>query len=148
MNADKDHRLEDRRPEGCVRRIGSRQGVTLVEVVVAMFILGITLGAGVQALISYRRVAESANRQIEAVHAARAELEALTRKNFYDSDLDVGTHSLSEGKSYTVSRIPPSDSFSKLKLISVSIPWVGGVPGQTGAAPRETLSTVISEALH
>ena len=126
----------------------SRNGMTLVEVLVAIFVLSLTLGVGVSSLMSNRRVAESVSRQTQAVHAARATLERLTSRTFYHSDLSVGTHTISTGGSYTVSRIPPTDPSSKLKLVVVSIPWTGGDPGRTGTPPTETLTTVICEALH
>jgi len=123
-------------------------GMTLVEVLVAIFVLSLTIGVGVGALMANRRTAESVSRQTQTIHAARATLERLTSRTFYHADLSIGTHTISTGGSYTVSRIPPTDPLSKLKLVVVSIPWIGGDPTRTNLVPTETLTTVISEALH
>ncbi len=126
----------------------SHSGMTLVEVMVAIFVLSITLGVGVNALMTNRRVAESVSRQTQAIHTARATLERLTSRTFYHSDLTIGTHTLATGGSYTVSRIPPTDPSSKLKRVVVSIPWIGGNPCDPSILPTESLTTVVSEALH
>ena len=125
-------------------KIDANRGMTLVEVLVAVLILGMTLGAGVRALTANRRVVEAARRQTEAYHQARSVLETLTQRSFFEGSMSVGTHVLPGGGRYVVSLSPGNSS---LKLVAVSIPWSGGDPG-SGGAPRETLTTAISEALH
>ena len=122
-----------------------KAGMTLVEVVVAVLILGFTLGGGIRALTVHRRVAEAASRQAEAYHKARAVLEDLTERSFYHADVADGIHSLAGGGRYVVTRVSATNL--SLKRLVVSVPWSGGDPGTDGT-PSETLTTVICEALH
>ncbi len=120
-------------------------GMTLVEVVMAVLILGLTLGGGIRALTVQRRVAEAAARQTEAFHKARSVLEDLTERSFYHEDLADGVHSLTGGVVVSVARVSATNV--SMKRLVVSVPWSGGDPGAAGT-PRETLTTVICEALH
>ena len=119
--------------------------MTLVEVLVAVLILGLTLGAGIGALTAHRRMAEAANRQTAAMHQARAVMEEITRLSFHHADLSWGTHALAGGGRYQVGICYPFNF--TLKRVTVSIPWPGGDPG-TDREPVVSVTTVISEALH
>ena len=121
--------------------------MTLVEVLVAVLLLGLAMGAGVRAISANRRVAALARRQAGALQVARGELERLNQLSFHHASLAVGTHALAGGGSYRVTRIPPGSSTSGLKLVVLEMPWPGGA-GIGGVAPRVELTTVVSEALH
>lgn len=120
-------------------------GVTLIEAMVALFILSLTLGGGIYALTTYQRLNEAARRQLVAVHTARSTLEMLSPLDFLHPLLNDGTHTLSAGGSYSVTRIPSSDPLSPRKRVDVSVPWTDPV---TGNSVNIVLTTVISEALH
>ena len=134
---------------GLLGRMGMQGawGMTLVEVLVAVLLLGLALGAGLRAITVQRRVGEAVRRRTEALHTCRQVLEQLTQLSFHHANVQDGTHGIPGGGRYRVTRVPPSDAFSSLKQIEVTVPWPGGDPG-TGGAANETLTVVISEALH
>ena len=134
---------------GLLGRMGMQGawGMTLVEVLVAVLLLGLALGAGLRAITVQRRVGEAVRRRTEALHTCRQVLEQLTQLSFHHASVQDGTHGIPGGGRYRVTRVPPSDAFSSLKQIEVTVPWPGGDPG-TGGAANETLTVVISEALH
>jgi prepilin-type N-terminal cleavage/methylation domain-containing protein len=125
----------------------SNQGMTLVEVLVAVLVLGLTLGVGIRAIGGNRRVEASTRQQAEALHAARAAMEQLNQLSFHHASLAVGTHALPDGGSYAVSLVPPGNPLSGLKQVVVQMPWPGGAPG-AATQPSVSLTSVVSEALH
>ena len=126
---------------------GRDHGMTLVEVVVAMMILGLALGLGFRAISANRRASEAVRRQAWAMHEARSILERLNPLSYHDSALTLGTHALPEGRQYVVTVIPPGNPAARMKQVVASVPWTGGAPG-TEVVPVVTLTTVFSEALH
>lgn len=125
------------------RRDHSRHGITLVEVMIAVLILGITLGGSVVAITTYSRIAEAANRRIAAIHTARNALESLARSDFFNPLLSVGTHSFTNG-SYKITNIPTNNLFSSQKQIVATVAWTNP---STGQVAHETLTTIVSESL-
>ncbi|NLG35707.1 MAG: hypothetical protein GX548_10180 [Lentisphaerae bacterium] len=118
-----------------------------MEVLVAVLVLGLTLGAGLRAIGGNRRVEASARRQTQALHGARAVMEQLNQLSFHHADLSIGTHALPDGGSYVVSFIPPGSLLSGLKQVNVRMPWPGGAAG-AATPPDVTLTSVVAEALH
>ncbi len=124
----------------------NKNGMTLVEVMIAMLILAMTLGGGVTAITTFSRAAEAARRRTEAVHQARVALEHLSNKSYGDSALSLGAHTLGGGLvgSYQVTPIPASQPFSSQRQVDVFVPWT--YPG-TSRTHIESLTTIVSEAL-
>jgi len=121
-----------------------KDGFTLVEVMVAMALLGLTLGGAVASVTMYWRWNEASSRRIVAVNTARAELELLSRLNYDHAALTVGTHSLMGGAEGTCSVSSIADSSARRKQVAVSVVWRDP---RTDTARTETLTTMISEAL-
>ena len=121
--------------------------MTLVEVMVAVLILGLTLGAGVRSVTAQRRAGEAVRRQMAAMHLARMTMEQLTQRPFYHSDLSDGWHAMADGGWYRITRIPANVANSKVKRLDVWVRWPGGEPG-TGQIIWELLTVVVVEALH
>lgn len=79
------------------RGIATRAGVTLPEVLIAGAILALALVAAGAAIAVGRRSVTMAQRQVQALHAARATLEDLMSLNFHDVSLTQGRHAISNG---------------------------------------------------
>ena len=122
----------------------AKGGFTLVEVMVAMALLGLTLGGAVTSVTMYWRWNEASSRRVEAVHTARAELELLSRLNFDHAALTEGTHALMGGAEGTCSVTPVADSSGRRKQVVVSVVWRDP---RTDAERTEALTTVVSQAL-
>lgn len=120
-------------------RKGLRDGLTLIEVVIATTVLAFVLGGFLSAFnMNYRSVVISNNRQL-AMHQARKTLEDLMGLAYYNSALSDGSHTLSSNCSYTVS------TASKIKNITVTYQWKD-VVHKTYANVK--LTTSMAETIH
>ncbi len=134
-------------PSGLHRHHSGCRGVTLVEAVIAIVVLGVVLGGGLYALTAYGRLNEAARRQTEAIHQARAALEKLTQMDYRHSWMTPGTYALPDSMpgQYTVNYFPNPNTDTGRKRLHVAVPWI--MPG-IDAPMHETLTTIISKALH
>lgn len=117
---------------------GKRSGFTLTEVLIAGAIGAIALTVVGRALVTGRRSVSMAERHAQALHAARATMEEITRASFFDGSLSEGRHAVAGGH-YDVSVV---DDYTK--DIVVRIVW----EGMSGSTNWVTLTTSISSALH
>jgi len=65
---------------GGARRLGGAAGFSLVEVTLAIVILGIGLGITAQTVMQFYNALDSQEKQIEALHSARAVMSAIREK--------------------------------------------------------------------
>ncbi len=85
-----------------------RAGFTLAETMVAVVILGITLGAGVMGYSMAMKTVYTGRNQMAALHYARDEMEGLRTYSFSNSMLNAGTRTISNSTYtgyYTVTNI-------------------------------------------
>ena len=94
--------------------------MTLIEVMVAVLLIGFGLSSFVASFLAASRAAESSSRRIQAVHRGRQELETLRTCPYNDSRLALGTHIPTNGISYTVST---ASDFPATKNIRLSVDW-------------------------
>ncbi len=104
----------------------------------AGLLAAIAIGVVAQTMIMGRRSAMLAQRQMAALHAARATLEDLGRLDFNHARLAVGRHAVSGGH-YDVSLADP-----RTKDIVARMMWTG-IGGRTNWVE---LTTSLSSALH
>lgn len=123
-------------------KAGSKAGLTLVEVMVACTMLGLTLCGFFTSFVMQQKAVEFANEKRQALHDARAIIEDLMAANYANADLTVGTHNFTNGiyKGFYV--VTESNS---MKEIALTTQWKN--PGQT-MTQSVTLVTSISYAAH
>lgn len=102
-----------------LRWSSSRSGVTLAEVLIAGAIMALALVAVGRAVSTGRRSVTMAQRQAQALHAARAALEDLMDLSFHDAALAAGRHTISNGH-YDVTVV---DAYTKDIVVRMS--WRG-----------------------
>lgn len=129
-----------------IRRHGPRRrsegaAFTVVEVVIALILAAMAIGAVVGAMAMGRRTATMAKRQLAALHEARATLEDLGRLDFHHAQLQPGRYSIPGGYYEVTLADSPTN---QTKNIVVGIRWIG----TTGATNWVTLTTSMSAALH
>ena len=115
-----------------------RSGFTMVEVLVAGIIAALVLGLVGRVLIMGSRSATMARRQMAALHAARAVMEAAVRDHFDSPALSLGRHAVPGGH-YDV-----TSADSRTKDITVRMSWIG-INNRTNWVE---LTTSVSSALH
>jgi Tfp pilus assembly protein PilV len=113
-------------------------GFTLVEVLIAGLLAVLAVGVVTQTIIMGRRSAWLAQRQLEALHAARATLEDIGRLDFNHAALSAGRHVV-PGGFYDVSLAD-----QRTKDITVRTSWLG----TAGRTNWVALTTSMSAALH
>lgn len=116
-----------------------REGLTLVEVMVAMAILGSTLAGFLAVFAMNQRTVLVANNQQRAMHQARGVVEELFSHSYDDAELAVGRHVVSGSCCYDVTEA------DRLKTLTVTLSWSNALQ------PRPTsfaLTTAISQAIH
>lgn len=125
------------------KRVNDQSGFTLVESMVALAILGITLGACVMGFSLAMRGVGTARNQMAAMHYTRDELEGLRTLKFTNSVLNAGTYAISNANykgAYTVTSV---DSY--IKDITVRIAYLNRVNGKIST---NTLTTSLVKTLH
>jgi type II secretory pathway pseudopilin PulG len=123
------------------QRRGRSAGFTLIEAMVASALLIVGLTAMAHTMITANKTAAMAERQLDAMHTARAALEELGTFSFDSSALAAGTHTLAGNIGvYTVSSV---DSLTKDIVMSVF--WNDPVRAGSNVV---TLTTSFSRTLH
>jgi len=118
-------------------------GFTLPEVVIAVGILGFTLGAFILSFTMAMKSVGTARNQMAAKHAMRDCMEWLRTQRFTNSVLSAGTHSISNAN-YTGSYIVSSvDSYTK--DVTVRIIYRNHIKG---GVSTNTLTTTLVSTLH
>ena len=122
------------------RRIRSVSGFTLVETMVASFILAFVLCAMASSFLLCKKSAVRTQKHLEAVHRGREQMETIMTCKYSDTALDVCAHSF-PGGIYTVSGGP----FPSTKDIRLTVFWTDfNTPTNVGI----TLCSTISSGLH
>ena len=99
----------------------NNKGFTLIEVMMAMTIFGMTMMAGTAALITSIKLNTTGNMQTMAINMARDKIESLIR--FHAIDMEDGTFSDNPGPAFTrIWTITPTDK-NMCKRISVRVSW-------------------------
>ena len=117
-------------------------GFTLVEVVIATALLILSLAAFTASFVQSRRSAAISDNKLDAIHAARGQMESICSSNY--TALSVGTHSFSSGiytGVYTIS----CNTVARVKDITVMINWINP-PGR--ATSTVSLAGSVSPELH
>jgi len=117
-------------------------GLTLVEVVIAMALLVLALTAFVASFVQSRRSALIADNNLEAVHLARQQMEAICSSSYYG--LSAGTCRFSNSiytGFYTIS----CNTVANVKDIAVTVKWVN-VAGKITSSV--SLAGSVSSELH
>ena len=136
----------DVRDAGCpavhsaLRQTRFVSGFTLVETMVASFILAFVLCAMASTFLLCKKCAVRTEKHLEAVHRGREQMETLMTCKYTDAALDVGAHSF-PGGTYTVSGGP----LPSTKDIRLTVFWSDfNTPTNLGI----TLCSTISSGLH
>lgn len=119
-----------------------KEGLTLIEVMIATFVFAIVMGAAIGCMLLAQNMGQSARNRLEAMHEGRAVLEELVNGNYNGDDLDAGSHSVSSGGfsgSYTVTVLTPGP----IKKVNLSMNYPA-----FGRTATVKLETRISDALH
>lgn len=126
------------------KQFNGEGGFTLVESVMAVVILGVTLGASIMSFSMAMRAVNTAGNQMASLHAARNEIEGLRTLSLTNaSTLTSGSNrGFTNGLTgtYSVSNIN-----NWMKLITVSVPYTNHIHGKFST---NTLTTVIVSTLH
>lgn len=141
-NASPDQRQRGRLPaRAAAKRCAA--GFTLVEVVMAVAILGFVLGACLLSFSMTMKSVGTARNQMMALHHARFELERLRTFVFTNAALNAGTHSISNANytgNYTVTSVD-----SHTKDITVRIFYRNHI---RGGLSTNVLTTSMVRVLH
>ena len=119
----------------------SKAGMTLLEVMIAFSILTLVLFGFLSSFGMGKRAEVQASSTMEGIHYARSIIEQLRARNFSDSQLSYGTHTISNGQ-YVVTA---TSGFSSTKDIHLTVWWTD--PG-TSRTSTVAIATSISGALH
>ena len=120
----------------------SYSGMTLIEVMVATFlvILGLTTFLGAFSALS--RAARTADNRSASMQRAREIMEAIMAESYDSPYLNIGTHTLPDSAYYTVSQ---ANGYTDVKLISVTVPWSKAL----GTAPNTlTIHGAMAQCIH
>lgn len=126
-----------------VRRRNRRAGFTLVEVVMAVAILGFVLGACLLSFSMAMKSVGTARNQMMALHHARFEIERLRTLAFTNAALNAGTYPISNANyagNYTVTSVD-----THTKDVSVRIFYRNFIRGGTST---NVLTTSMVRVLH
>lgn len=85
-------------------RTKNQSGFTLAETVMAVVILGVTLGASVMGFSMAMKAVYTSRNQLQALHYSRDELEGLHSYSFSNSVYSAGTHTISNSTSPATTR--------------------------------------------
>lgn len=125
------------------RLLHNRRGFTLAETVIAVVILGITLGAGVMGYSMAMKTVYTGRNQIAALHYARDEMEGLRTYSFSNSVLNAGTRTISNATYtgyYTVTNLD-----SATKNIALGIYYKNSLRGGNST---NILTTTFTDTIH
>ncbi len=121
----------------------AKAGFTLIEAMVACAILVVCLTAMGRTMVTAMRSGAIAERELEAMHTARAALEELVAGGY--TAIPLGTHNLANNLgSYTVTQELSSPQAS-LKRIVMRVNWN---PPTGGTNHVFELTTFVSSPLH
>ena len=123
------------------RQTKKNSGFTLIEAMIACAILAICLAAMGRVMITATRTGAMAERQMEAMHTARAALEELATLSFGAPALAVGTHTLVTGDGFY--HVESVDPFTKNIVMHVFWNDPFGSPTNT-----VSLTTSFSRTIH
>lgn len=115
-----------------------KTGMTLPEVLIACFIIGLTLSAFVTTFVMCQKSVTFANNRVMALHEARRVMETVMGLPYSDAALSTGTHTLTNG-SYVVTESAGT------KNITLNIVWndpAFKTPSQV------TLTTSMAQSIH
>lgn len=118
-------------------------GFTLVEAVLAILLLVTGLGASALTFNMAMRLVSTNSEGMEAMHAARDEVEQLCSLSFNDPRLRPGVYSLKHDEytgSYEIQSVDDDT-----KRLTLSIDWESRMSDR---AQDASLSTIISKAMH
>ena len=139
--------ITDRRPffrHSLVRSSGQsmrKDGLTLVEVMIAMAILAFSLSCVLMSFTMARKSANMAEGFLTHMHTARATLENIRAKAYDDSTLAPGTYTFSNYR-YVVAT---NSAFGGIKDITVTVWWQNPASKSTSTL---SMATSISKAVH
>ena len=122
-----------------------REGMTLVEVVVASAIMLIVFVALFSGLSFARRATQLTEHRLQALHLARQTLEGLRIKSYTAAELDKKSYGLALPAPFSGSYVVSEPVRDELKNIKVIIKW-----REKGWGPEQTLEleTQMSQWLH
>ena len=129
-------RVVDRKRRSPILKLN--QGLTLVEVMVAMLILASALGSFLSVFMMNQKTIVYANNQLCAVNLARGRMETLLGYSYNDAMLSTGTHVVTSG-SYNITQT------NSLKTITLTVNWTNPLPRKVVSY---VLTTKISQAIH
>jgi len=123
-------------------------GFTLVESMLAIVILGVSLGACVISFTMSMQAVKTAANQMAALHSARYELETLRTLSLTNSSsLNSGTHSFTNGSvvgTYTVSNLN-----SCTRNVTVNVTYMNYINhALSNNIATNTLATTLVSTLH
>lgn len=119
----------------------NKEGFTLVEVLIACVLMAVVLAGFLGAFDMAKRTTVVSDATMWATHEARRILESLRTYDYANTNLNAGTHNLSNGY-YIVSN---NISYAKTKDIYLTIQWVE--PGVRRTSSVSLVSSV-TESMH
>lgn len=123
-----------------IGRSNGAQGFTLIEVMVASFVVLTGLGAALVTFTAMARTARLTAAASEALHRARANAEELQLRTFADEALAEGSHAMSGG--YYV--VEPYAGHSTSRRVTLYQRY----PKPDGTTTQLVLTTVLTSVLH
>lgn len=125
--------------------LNKRDGFTLIEVLVAMFISVIAVSSTYKLLTYSRDILRSSSNRLEALNSTRGAIEYLRTLDFNADELDVGNHSTTlNGQSFQYN-IVLYDGDADLKQITVQTAWQSEL---SDAMRQVELVSMVSLPLH
>lgn len=123
-----------------------KKGFTLVEMVIAAALLAMSLSLFIGSFVSSKRSAVIANYRMNALNIARENMERLMAKNYFDSDLAVGSHPVYSTNNYQISHVVTANPvYSDAKDIALTVSWINPTASITSSI---TVCSSVSRALH
>ena len=125
------------------RRKKEQAAFTIIETMVAATVLGITVGACLYSFSMAMKIVDTTDKQMDALHDARNEIEMLRTNRFTNSVFTAGTYVFSNAN-YTGNYVV-SDVDAWTKNITVNSVYSNRI---RGGVSTNTLVTSITTTLH
>jgi Tfp pilus assembly protein PilV len=122
-----------------------RDGMTLIEVMMASVVLFMALVALITGFTAARRSAFMAANGMTAVHTARLALETLNNYSYDDANLSYGRHSIAGLGISNLYWVTTNTVYPSTKDVQVTVYWA--IPGRTNMTSLSYYSS-LTKCLH
>jgi prepilin-type N-terminal cleavage/methylation domain-containing protein len=113
----------------------NQKGITIIEVIATLAIIGIILPAGISALINSSKAAVKTDQMDTARSLALSQIEYIKRQPFSTSGYSADDTILSQysGYSASVSSVPAQDRDANIQRITVTVTYLDIYNGQNAS---------------